>query len=402
MKVTVADNTTIMLNPGVELSVQRGGELVLDGMTLGSDVAKNLFFNVQPQGDTYTSGRITAKWGGKITIGGVTFQTRNHGHDPSGDEFGITIEAVEESGGIINIMVMLPEDVLITKNGSAVTSSDLLALNALAADNVRFELINKEGVKSGSNAAVNYFPSIKIGSDYFFTVNGQFMQGVYSGGNYNESTRQYEFSTGTLAGLMAIWSEIEKPTLGTNVEPKWSTIRLTDDIKLSEMTMSLPATLVLDCGTFLILEHADLTASVRVGEGSAVKVNDSSRLATTQGSDTVIEGSLTVINGVVVSQMGSAINVASGAAFELNNSRFECGGVRFKDEGSDVIHTEYWFKNESTHVRSAEEAEVWLGITTVGEGVEALTDGEYATLIEKLKAEIRNDRIVVRAYSPSP
>ena len=67
-------------------------------------------------------------------------------------------------------MVMLPEDVLITKNGSAVTSSDLLALNALAADNVRFELINKEGVKSGSNAAVNYFPSIKIGSDYFFTV----------------------------------------------------------------------------------------------------------------------------------------------------------------------------------------------------------------------------------------
>ena len=356
-----------------------------------------------------TKGSVIAEWGGKIQIGEYLFETSwEHGTEPDMGRFSLGIRSetktIPDKNGSLQktiIKLQLPEDVVIKKqNGERLTADDVDAFNGWARTNdIIVEIINKSRFEyQGSEPwDPDYFPSIKLGNAYFFTpLNAEgLVKGEFTGGEYNETTKNYEYSTGSLEGLMGIWNEIERPCIDQDAKPKWSTITLTDSLELEHMTMGLPATLeIKDSKTLTLNNNAHLTASVNVASGSAVTVgsgesgNAGCSLGTTQGGDCHISGTLTVYAGSsFASQMGSTLIIEKGGVFNLEGT-FRCGVVRYIDEQDGSEKTQIWFNNNGGTVTGSGHVEVEF--FAMGKDI-SFTDQEKETIITEIKRKIGND-----------
>lgn len=343
--------------------------------------------------------------GGSIKIGEYGFAVPDNctGRWEKGD-LGIFIYAeYDDNIGSGFIKIRLPESVIITKNGSPINETDIVDLNDWAKTNkYRLEIGNKVAEKEDTDEEyVNYFPAIKIGEHYFFApYHNGLIKGEYDGGQWFDSNKNYEYQTGSLAGLMAVWREVEPPVGGEeNGGPKWSTITLTDSLELEHMTMSLPSTLeIKDSKTLKLNNNAHLTASVKVASGSAVSVgsnaseNAGCSLGTTQGGDCHISGTLTVYAGSsFASQMGSTLIIENGGVFNLEGT-FRCGVVKFENDQGEV-ETKIWFKNNGGTVTGSGNVEVEF-FAKEEEGI-SFTDEEKASIITRIIAQIDNDSIKV-------
>ena len=357
-----------------------------------------------------TEGSVIAEWCGKIDLGQYIFETRDHGTEPDMGRFSlgirsetITIDGMAGSEQKTFVKMQLPEDVVIKKqDGGVLTADDVDAFNEWAcANDIIVEIINKSRFEyQGSEPwDPDYFPSIKLGNAYFFTPLGKegLQKGVFTGGEYNDTTKNYEYSTGSLEGLMGIWNVIERPCIDQDAEPKWSTITLTESLELEHMTMSLPATLeIKDSKKLSLNNNAHLTASVNVASGSAVSVgslapeNAGCSLGTTQGGDCHISGTLTVYAGSsFASQMGSTLIIENGGVFELNGD-FYCGVVKYIDEQDESKKTQIWFKNSGT-VRG--NGKIYVNFLE-GEGC-TFTSDEKDEYQRTIKSMVNNENIAV-------
>lgn len=360
-----------------------------------------------------TKGSVIAEWGGKIQIGEYLFETSwEHGTEPDMGRFSLGIRAetitIDGKGGSEQktfVKLQLPEDVVIKKQGGGVlTADDVDAFNGWARTNdIIVEIINKSRFEYQGTEPwdPDYFPAIKLDNTYFFTPlnTERLVKGVFTGGEYNDATKNYEYSTGSLEGLMGIWNEIERPCIDQDAEPKWSTITLTGSLELEHMTMSLPATLeIKDSNKLSLNNNAHLTASVSVASGSAVSVgslateNAGCSLGTTQGGDCHISGTLTVYaDSSFASQMGSTLIIENGGVFELNGD-FYCGVVKYIDEQDEVEKTQIWFKNNGGTVTGSGNVEVIF--FAMGKDI-SFTDEEKTNIIAQITSGINNNFITV-------
>ena len=392
--VTVDNSADFEMKKAV--NVRNGGTL-----KIASDVCKRIL------GKT---GSICADWGGKIAIGDYLFETKDHGSIPLYGLFGITIsnETMNDGSGKQYVKLQLPEDVVIRKFNtsnnevSEFASSDISEFNTWANTNgIRVEIHNKSRINYHGSEPwdPDYFPSIKIGNDYIFAIDGKLVKGEYTG-TYNEATKKFEYSTGTLTGLMAIWNIIERPVVDSHANPKWSTITLTDSLNLEHMTMSLPATIeIKDSKNLTLNNNAHLTASVNVASGSAVTVggadvqNKSCSLSTTQGGNCEIYGKLTVNDGsTFTSQMGKNLFIQDGGIFELNGT-FVCGAEKYKTKDSGVL-TSTLFENNGTVTGTGT---VKVKFTAIGEGI-SFTAEEKTDKISQVRSEIKNSGFTVEEF----
>ncbi|MBR6293552.1 MAG: hypothetical protein IKR54_03075 [Lachnospiraceae bacterium] len=360
-----------------------------------------------------TKGSVIAEWGGKIQIGEYLFETSwEHGTEPDMGRFSLGIRSetitIDGKGGSEQktfVKLQLPEDVVIKKQGGGVlTADDVDAFNGWARTNdIIVEIINKSRFEYQGTEPwdPDYFPAIKLDNTYFFTPlnTERLVKGVFTGGEYNDATKNYEYSTGSLEGLMGIWNEIERPCIDQDAEPKWSTITLTGSLELEHMTMSLPATLeIKDSNKLSLNNNAHLTASVSVASGSAVSVgslateNAGCSLGTTQGGDCHISGTLTVYaDSSFASQMGSTLIIENGGVFELNGD-FYCGVVKYIDEQDEVEKTQIWFKNNGGTVTGSGNVEVIF--FAMGKDI-SFTDEEKTNIIAQITSGINNNFITV-------
>ena len=394
--VTVADSAVSTTPFKKEISIRDGSTLKIT-----PNVIKNML----------AGERISVERGGIIDLGDYSFGTSpDHGTDPGRGEFGLTVSLEKLQGkdgtpqGII-IKLQLPEDVVIKKNGSSLAVEEIDEFNTwLYSNGIIVEICNKSRFSYQGNDPwdPDYFPSIKIGNDYIFAIDGELVKGEYTGGTYNESTKKFEYSTGTLTGLMAIWNIIERPVVDFGANPEWSTITLTKSLELEHMTMSLPATIeIKDSKNLTLNNNAHLTASVNVASGSAVTVggadvqNKSCSLSTTQGGNCNIYGKLTVNAGsTFTSQMGSNLFTWDGGIFELNGT-FVCGAEKNKTEDSGVL-TSTLFENPGS-VTVTGNGTVWVNFTAIGEGI-SFTPEEKARIISWVRSEIKNSGIIVEEF----
>ena len=361
-----------------------------------------------------TKGSVIAEWGGKIQIGEYLFETSwDHGTEPDMGRFSLGIRSetitIDGKGGSPQqktfIKLQLPEDVVIKKQGGGVlTADDVDAFNGWARTNdIIVEIINKSRYNYQGTEPwdPDYFPSIKLdNTTYFFApLNAEgLVKGEFTGGEYNGTTENYEYSTGSLEGLMGIWNEIERPCIDRNVRPKWSTITLTESLALEHMTMGLPATLeIKESNTLGLNNNAHLTASVNVASGSAVTVgsnepgNAGCSLGTSQGGDCHISGTLTVYSdSSFASQMGSTLIIEKGGVFNLEGT-FKCGVVKAEND-QGVVETKIWFENNGGTVTGSGKVEVEF--FAMGEGI-SFTDQEKIEIIDQIKARIGNNPINV-------
>ena len=353
---------------------------------------------------------IRADWGGIVDLGDYVFETNfNHGTDPERGQFALRIclENVydPQSGSRVTyIKLQLPEDIVIKKQGGGeLTADDVDAFNGWARTNdIIVEIVNKSRFtyQGTDHWDPDYFPSIKLGNAYFFTpLNAKgLVKGEFTGDGFDDATENYEYSTGSLEGLMGIWNEIERPCIDQDAKPKWSTITLTKSLEIEHMTMGLPATLeIKDSKTLTLNNNAHLTASVNVASGSAVTVgsgesgNAGCSLGTTQGGDCHISGTLTVYAGSsFASQMGSTLIIENGGVFNLEGT-FRCGVVRAKND-QEIVETKIWFDNQGGTVTGSGNVEVEF--FAMGEGI-SFTDQEKREIIDQIKARIGNNSINV-------
>ena len=392
--VTVDNSADFEMKKAV--NVRNGGTL-----KIASDVCKRIL------GKT---GSICADWGGKIAVGDYLFETKDHGSIPLYGLFGITIsnETMNDGSGKQYVKLQLPEDVVISKfntsnnEASEFTVNDIDTFNSWASANgIRVEIHNKSRINYHGSEPwdPDYFPAIKIDNDYIFAIDGELVKGEYTGGDYND----FEYSTGTLTGLMAIWNIIERPVVDSHADPEWSTITLTDSLVLEHMTMSLPATIVIkDSKNLKLNNNAHLTASVNVASGSAVTVggadaqNKSCSLSTTQGSNSEIYGKLTVNAGsTFTSQMGSNLFIQDGGIFELNGT-FVCGVEKYMNEYSRECTSTLFEKNGSGTVTG--NGKVKVSFETRGNDV-SFTDTDKDDKINYIKNAINNPAIEVSKAS---
>lgn len=406
------DSTTDALRIKKEcvLTVERGASLIVSSLEA---IAPETGASGKPLVMEYNSAdhggaRLDVIRGGSIKIGEYGFAVPDNctGKREKGD-LGLFINAeYDDNNGSGFIKIRLPESVIITKNGSPINETDIDDLNDWANTNkYRLEIGNKVAEKEDTDEEyVNYFPAIKIGEHYFFApYHDELIKGEYDGGQWLDSNKNYEYQTGSLAGLMAVWREVEPPVGGEeNGGPKWSTITLTDSLELEHMTMSLPSTLeIKDLKTLKLNNNAHLTASVNVASGSAVSVgsrapeNAGCSLGTTQGGDCHISGTLTVYAGSsFASQMGSTLIIENGGVFNLEGT-FRCGVVKDKNDQGEV-ETKIWFDNQGGTVTGSGNVEVEF--FAMGEDI-SFTDEEKASIITEIIAQIHNDSINVTERS---
>lgn len=405
------DSTTDALRIKKEcvLTVERGAELIVPSLKAKgtSDTADGTSLVMEYDSVGRGGAGIDVIRGGSIKIGNFEFAVPDNctGKREEGD-LGLSINAEYDTKGSKGyIRIQLPEDVVIKKqNGEKLTADDVDTFNEWASANgIIVEIINKSRFEYQGTEPwdPDYFPAIKLDNTYFFTPlnTERLVKGVFTGGEYNDATKNYEYSTGSLEGLMGIWNEIERPCIDQDAEPKWSTITLTGSLELEHMTMSLPATLeIKDSNKLSLNNNAHLTASVSVASGSAVSVgslateNAGCSLGTTQGGDCHISGTLTVYaDSSFASQMGSTLIIENGGVFELNGD-FYCGVVKYIDEQDEVEKTQIWFKNNGGTVTGSGNVEVIF--FAMGKDI-SFTDEEKTNIIAQITSGINNNFITV-------
>lgn len=417
---TPTDSTTDALRIKKEcvLTVERGAELIVPSLKVKGtdDPANGTSLVMEYDSVGHRGARIDVIRGGSIKIGDFEFAVPDNctGKREKGD-LGLSINAEYDTKGSESyIRIQLPENVIITKNGAELAESDISELNDWARNNgYRLEIGNKVCEIERKNEPdirdedINYFPSIKVGDSYFFT---EFSDGTLVKGDYTK-TAEKMFSTGSVNGLKAIWTMIEKPSLeNENVEPLWSTITLTSDISFDHITMSLPGMIDLNGHNLSLENNANIIANVIVQDNSNLTIGKDCTLGTSMGSETVVNnnGHFTIKNGGVFrTQMGSKLRLASGAAFQISDSNETNGGIFYCGcviEGTAQGNKHgIWFENPNgvAVINVGPNARVLIELE-LGKGATDPTQEEKETIVNEVKALLHNDSIDVRIYEPKP
>ena len=404
------DSTTdaVRIKKGCVLTIERGASLIVSSLEA---IAPETGASGKPLVMEYDSAdhggaRLDVIRGGSIKIGEYGFAVPDNctGRWEEGD-LGLFINAEYDTQVSKSyIKIQLPENVIITKNGSPINETNIVDLNAWAESNgYRLEIGNKVCEIERKNEPdirdedINYFPSIKVGDSYFFT---EFSNGTLVKGDYTK-TAEKEFSTGSVNGLKAIWTMIEKPSLeNEDVEPLWSTITLTSDISFENITMSLPGTIDLNGHNLSLENNANIMANVVVQDNSNLTIGKGCTLGTSMGKETVVNnnGRFTIKNGGVFrTQMGSKLRIASGAAFQIGDAEDDDGGIFYcgciiEKTGEDSTTHGIWLMNDDGVAvkKVGTNARVLIEITFT-DAFENYTDEEKGRIINEKKVIIEGE-----------
>lgn len=348
MDISVANDTTIVLKPDARISLNRGANLTIDGVSYEKSAGKMLC--LLPGEDGQDSGRIDVKWGASITIGGIVFQTENNDGSWDDGRIGLSLDVVKDWEENTSVRIQLGEGVTIKKtNGSYPTAEELNHLGLKVDIQTPLSVTRDDGMTDEEKEALHQkqaleFPSIKLGNKELFNDrDGKWEIGEYTRNDNNN------FTTDSVAGLKAIAKVIEPDHRGDNDASIWSNIHYTGtEATFNDITLRLPATIYFDAdrAVIQITNGAKLTFSVVTGANSLVNIGADCVLGTTQGDNSVIGGRLVLGDKATIrSQMGSALVIVTGGAFELGSGGvFECGCKRFIDENQGYT-TAIWFEN---------------------------------------------------------